>query len=130
MIFKIIGAFIVGVFLFAQYQYIRQVFFKKEVNLRPWFIVSLLTTTLGTYLMFLFIVNLDTGMDLSFSYIFEELLSIILYIYGIIMLASIALEVVKDIKLEKRSDLYFDGFTITKILGFFLLMSFLVLLTV
>jgi|GEM_PF-2355664 len=135
MILKIISSLIFGLFIFSYLKYILWLFVRHETNIKKWLMISIISTTIGSYIIMMFIVNSVTFSGSTVTFIFTSRLDILLYVYLSVILFSTALEVIKTSKLPDRYDRnvivkYFMMFSFTKFISIVLFMSFLIILTI
>lgn len=135
MILKIMSSLIFGLFIFSYLKYILWLFVRHETNIKKWLTISIISTTIGSYIIMMFIVNSVTFSGSTITFIFTSRLDILLYVYLSLMLISTALEVIKASKISDMYDKnviikYFMIFSFTKLISIVLFMSFLIILTI
>jgi hypothetical protein len=120
-------------FYFSLFKYTLWFFFQKEINIKRWFIISLLSTTIDSYTIMMFIVNSITFSGSTVSFIFSSKVDIMLYIYLALILFSIIIEVLKisntpiDLD-EKHKNKYFMYFSFVKFMSVLLFVSYMIIL--
>ncbi len=134
MINIIFSSLIFGVFVYSLFKYTIWFFYHKEVNIKKWFIISLLSTTLGSYIIMMFIVNSISFSGSTVSFIFSSKVNILLYIYLSLMLVSTVIEVLKISKApigfdENHKTKYFVCFNFVKFISIILFVSYMIIVT-
>jgi hypothetical protein len=135
MVYIILSSLIFGVFIFSLFKYTLWFFYQKKVNIKRWFIISLLSTTIGSYTIMMFIVNSITFSGSTVSFIFSSRVDILLYIYLALMLLSTVIEVINisksPIDLDKKhKNKYFLYFNCVKFISVLLFVSYMIIVTI
>lgn len=125
---------IVGLFFVSQFKYMTWFHQNKETEIKTWFIISLLTTTIGAYVIVMFIVNSRDFQGNIVHFPFTTPMTIVLTVYLIITLISVLFEVLHLNKLQDelmyiQKNKYFMGFTATRFISIVLIMSFIVMVS-
>lgn len=135
MLFIIISSILFGLFLFSLFKYFQWFFYHKDVNIKRWFIISLLLATIGSYTILMFIVNSIDFSGSTVSFFLSRQTDVLLHIYLGLMFASTFVEGVKLSKMgiDPNDDYitkYFLGFSFIKFISIILFISYMTILTI
>lgn len=133
MIYKVLGTVIIGLYLFTQIRWTLWLFDKKPVSFKKILITAILTTTVGAYIISMFIVDLDKDQQSIFSYQFSFEMDIALYVYLALLVVIVIVDIIKlnHIKDEETKPIVEKQFlmlTFTKMISIVLIMAYIVLM--
>lgn len=134
MVYKIIGSIIIGSYLYSQIRWTVWLFNQKLVSFKKILTIALLATTVGAYIIMMFIVNLDTSQNSILSYPFSTWMDIVLYGYTSFLFIIVLIERIKIAQIKDKAHKHFieEQFmkiTFTKTISIVMIMVYIVLLS-
>ena len=135
MVLILISSVLFGLYIFSLFKYFQWFFYHKDINIKAWFLISLLLITIGSYTILMFIVNSIDFSGSTVSFILSRQTNVLLYIYLSLMFASTLVEGIKLSKMNLNSNdnyitKYFLGFSFIKFSSLILFISYITILTI
>lgn len=134
MVYKIIASIIIGSYLYSQIRWTVWLFNKKLVSFKKILTIALLATTVGAYIITMFIVNLDQSQNGILSYPFSTWMDIVLYGYTSFLIIIVLIERIKIAQIKNQEhkqfiEKQFMKITFTKIISIVMIMAYIALLS-